>query len=82
LKVRPVSIQVWCLFTNEVFSPTVAEVAAAARIVTAYEAAQESGRGAIEVDGKMVDVPVALRARAVLHRHERISNKSESLKET
>jgi citrate lyase beta subunit len=31
-------------------------------------AAVESGRGAVQVDGKMVDRPVVLRARAILER--------------
>jgi len=51
---------------NEEFGPTEAETLAAQRIVEAYDAALARGEGAITVDGKMVDAPVADRARAVL----------------
>lgn len=60
---------------NEAFSPTADEVAWAERVVTEYAAAQRQGIGAITVDGKMVDVPVAARAEALLERHRAISIK-------
>jgi citrate lyase subunit beta/citryl-CoA lyase len=40
---------------NEVFSPPAAEVDRARRIVAALREAQEQGRGAASVDGKMID---------------------------
>ena len=48
------------------FRPTAEEAARAAGIVTAFDAAAGEGRGAISVDGSMVDAPVAERARALL----------------
>jgi len=60
---------------NEAFSPTPDEVAWAERVVTEYAAAQKDGVGAITVDGRMVDVPVATRAQALLERHRAISIK-------
>ena len=51
---------------NEVFGPSAEEIAQARKIVDAYDAALAAGEGAITVDGIMVDVPVADRARAVL----------------
>ncbi len=54
------------LVCNEEFGPSGEEVESARRIVAAYEKAHAEGLGAIEVDGKMVDVPVADRARDVL----------------
>lgn len=51
---------------NQVFGPSEAEVAEARKIVEAYDAALARGDGAITVDGKMVDVPVADRMRGVL----------------
>jgi citrate lyase subunit beta/citryl-CoA lyase len=51
---------------NEEFAPSADEVASAARIVAAYDEAVAAGRGSISVDGKMVDVPVVLRAQEVL----------------
>ncbi len=50
---------------HEVFAPDPNELAAAARILEAFEAA---GGGAVAVDGHMVDRPVAERARALLAR--------------
>ena len=51
---------------NAVFGPSEEEVAEAREIVEAYDAALARGEGAITVRGKMVDVPVADRMRAVL----------------
>ena len=51
---------------NAVFGPGEAEVAEARKIVEAYDAALARGEGAITVDGKMVDVPVADRMRKIL----------------
>ena len=57
---------------NEGFSPTKTEVAAAERVIAAYEKAQREGRGSIEVDGKMIDVPVVERAQRVVDTARRI----------
>lgn len=57
---------------NEAFAPTEDEIAQSERIVQAYDAALERGEGAIELDGKMIDVPVANRARRILERQRRI----------
>lgn len=48
------------------FRPSAEEAAEAERIVEAFEAAAAEGKGAISVEGSMVDLPVAERARAVL----------------
>lgn len=61
---------------NEAFSPTADEVDWAERVVSEYRAAQEQGKGAITVDGKMVDVPVAIRAERLLERHRAVSNRA------
>jgi len=51
----------WCIhpsqvpWANDVFSPTAEEVAAAERILAAYAEALEAGRGAISLDGKLID---------------------------
>jgi citrate lyase subunit beta/citryl-CoA lyase len=47
---------------NEEFSPTPEEMESARRIVEAFQRAQTEGKGSVEVDGKMVDVPVFKRA--------------------
>ena len=51
---------------NQVFSPTPQELAAARKVVDAYDAATQGGVGVIDVDGQLVDVPVANRARDLL----------------
>ena len=51
---------------NQVFGPSADEIAEARKVVDAYDAALARGEGAITVDGKMVDVPVADRMRAIL----------------
>jgi len=52
--------------THEGFRPPEAEAAAAARVVEAFEAAEAGGSAAIVVDGRLVDYPVAQRARRIL----------------
>ena len=57
---------------NEEYRPSAEEVAHAQRVADAYQAALAGGIGAIELDGKMVDVPVVERARQVLAHHQAI----------
>lgn len=65
------------LVCNEEFAPSDEEVASARRIVEAYEKAHAEGVGAIEVDGKMVDIPVAERAQHLLRLHEAIQARAQ-----
>jgi citrate lyase subunit beta / citryl-CoA lyase len=51
---------------NEVFSPSAAEIDYAQRVVAAFDDAARAGRGSTSLDGKVVDVPVVRRARALL----------------
>lgn len=60
---------------NEEFTPGADEVAQAGRIIDAYKTAQAEGRGAIRVDGKMIDVPVVVRAERLLARYAAIRAK-------
>ena len=53
---------------NRIFSPTDAEVAHARRVVEAYDAGVAGGRGAVSLDGKMVDEANVRMARVVLDR--------------
>jgi citrate lyase subunit beta/citryl-CoA lyase len=66
---------------NEEFSPSADEVASAQKIVAAYDEAVTAGRGSISVDGKMIDVPVVLRAQELLGIHAAIQ-KREARKST
>ncbi len=51
---------------NETFRPAEQEIARALRVVEAWEAAQKEGTGALLVDGRMIDMPFALRAQAIV----------------
>lgn len=51
---------------NVCFSPSQAELDEARRIVAAFEAAESAGRGSTSLDGRVIDVPVVKRARALL----------------
>jgi citrate lyase subunit beta/citryl-CoA lyase len=51
---------------NRAFAPEEAEIARARTVIEAWEAAAREGRGAVSLNGEMVDVPVVERARAVL----------------
>jgi len=62
---------------NQEMRPSADEVARARRIVGEYKAAEAKGLGAIAVDGMMVDVPVAVRAEALLARHAAIEAREE-----
>ena len=54
---------------NKAFSASAEELNHARRLVAAYEKAHASGLGAVEFEGKMIDEPVAQRARALLKRN-------------
>lgn len=53
---------------HRAFTPSDEELAEAKRIVKVYDEAVAEGRGAVQVDGKMIDPPVAERARALVAR--------------
>ena len=52
----------------EAFSPDPAEVAHAQRVLDALAAGQRAGTAAVSLDGRMVDTPMATRARRLLAR--------------
>lgn len=56
---------------NAGFAPTPEEFDQASRLVAAYQDAHARGVGAIEFDGRMVDEPVARRARALVSQFSR-----------
>lgn len=51
---------------NKVFSPTLEEIKKARKIVEAYDKSIELGKGAIQLDGDMIDIPISERARKIL----------------
>lgn len=52
--------------TRSIFTPTEQEIAQAKEIVFAYEQGLREGKGAFSLNGKMIDAPIADRARQVL----------------
>jgi citrate lyase beta subunit len=51
---------------NRVFSPSEAQLSWARSVISAYEEAVAEGRGALALDGEMIDLPVVERARSIL----------------
>ena len=60
---------------NEAFTPTADEVAYARKLIAADEKAAAEGRGSFSVDGKMIDIPVIVRARRLIQRSEAIERR-------
>jgi citrate lyase beta subunit len=65
--IHPAQIEI----VNRVFSPTREDADRARRVVEAYERGLADGRGAVALDGEMIDLPVVERARRVLAETER-----------
>jgi citrate lyase subunit beta / citryl-CoA lyase len=53
---------------NAIFTPTALDVAAARRLVNAFEAARVRGEARVEIDGSLVEVPTYLNAKRLLAR--------------
>ena len=60
---------------NAAYTPSAAEIAAAERIVAAFREAEQRGAAAIQVDGQMIDYPVAHRAQALLDAVRKIATR-------
>ena len=60
---------------NEEYSPTEQEVVYARKIIQMNTEAAKSGRGSFALDGKMIDVPIIVRAEKLLKRHEAIKRR-------
>src|SRR6267142_512252 len=57
---------------NELYSPSAEEVAHAKRVIEENAKAKAAGRASFAIDGKMVDIPVVVRAERLLERHAAI----------
>lgn len=64
---------------NEVFSPPAKEVARARRIIEALREAEDQGRGAAALEGKMIDAASERMARNVLVVHEAIERAAHAV---
>jgi citrate lyase subunit beta/citryl-CoA lyase len=69
LLLHPTQIEI----TNEVFSPSVDEIAEARRIITAIQESSAQGQGTTLLDGKLVGPPMLKRAQKVLAKADRIA---------
>ena len=58
---------------NRMYSPSEQDIDHARRVVAAFEKAEQAGRGSTSLQGKVIDVPVVKRARAVLELAESLS---------
>jgi citrate lyase subunit beta/citryl-CoA lyase len=58
---------------NEGFSPDPAKVEQARRVIEVYAEAEAQGRASVALDGKMIDIPVVVRAERLIARAERIA---------
>ena len=57
---------------NRVFSPQADKIDYAKRVVRAFEDGVNSGTASVSVDGKMVDIPIYYRAKAVMEKFEAV----------
>ncbi|WP_313344381.1 CoA ester lyase [Sedimentibacter sp.] len=57
---------------NEVFSPTIEEIEYAREVMDIIKVAEEQGKGAISLHGKMIDAPIVTRARQTLEMAEQL----------
>jgi len=73
--IHPVQVPV----LNAGFSPSADEVAYAERVVALDREAAAHGRASFAIDGKMIDIPVVLRAQALLARAQAIAARQRDL---
>jgi citrate lyase subunit beta/citryl-CoA lyase len=57
---------------NQEYTPTPAEVEYAHELIALDREAAASGRGSFTLDGKMVDIPIIVRAQKLIARYQRI----------
>jgi len=57
---------------NEEYTPSDAEVAYARKVIAADDEAKKQGRGSFALDGKMIDIPIVVRAQRLLARYQAI----------
>ena len=60
---------------NEEYTPSAEEVEYARKMIRMDEEAAANGRGSFQIDGKMIDIPVVVRARNLLLRYEAIQRR-------
>ncbi|MFP3043878.1 CoA ester lyase [Treponema primitia] len=63
---------------NEAFSPSDKEIEYALKVFDAIASAKEQGKGAISLEGKMIDAPIVERARNILRSAEELGRRNLS----
>lgn len=61
---------------NKVFTPTAAEISWAEKIVTVFDKEEAKGQAVFQVDGEMIEYPIADRARRIIALAEQIAQKT------
>ena len=65
---------------NEEFGPKPKEIEWAHQVIDVYEKAKAEGRASIQLDGKMIDIPIVVRAERVLEQARRIDERAKRRK--
>lgn len=60
---------------NEEYTPSEAEVAYARKVIQLDKEAAAAGRGSFQIEGKMIDIPVVVRAERLIRRYEAIKQR-------
>jgi citrate lyase subunit beta/citryl-CoA lyase len=60
---------------NEEYTPSAEEVAYARKVIQVDKEAAAAGRGSFQIDGKMIDIPVVVRAERLIRRYEAIKER-------
>jgi citrate lyase subunit beta/citryl-CoA lyase len=60
---------------NEEYTPSEEEVAYARKVIRMDQEAAAAGRGSFQIDGKMIDIPVVVRAERLIRRYEAIKER-------
>lgn len=60
---------------NEEYTPSEAEVAYARKVIRMDKEAAAAGRGSFQIEGKMIDIPVVVRAERLIRRYEAIKQR-------
>ena len=62
---------------NEEFGVKPAELTWARRVIDVYEEAKAQGRASVQLDGKMIDIPIVIKAERILAAAERINERAK-----
>ena len=60
---------------NEEYTPSEEEVAYARKVIRMDQEAAAAGRGSFQIEGKMIDIPVVVRAERLIRRYEAINER-------